>query len=106
MSGLPSFKLINQMWRSARTDHNGLLVPQEAAQGEEKEEVRGTIRGRGRGKRQGQPSAEAAATGWMLQVGRVPGSAKREGAESSQAPELLLLHSHVGREEPPQPAKT
>ena len=106
VSGLPSFKLINQMWRSARTDHNGLLVPQEAAQGEEKEEVRGTIRGRGRGKRQGQPLAEAGATGWMLQVGRVPGSAKREGAESSQAPELLLLHSHVGREEPPQPAKT
>ena len=74
MPGLPSFKLINQMWRSARTDHSGLLVPQEAAQGEEKEEARGTIRGRG--KRQGQPSAEAAATGWMLQVGRVPGSAQ------------------------------
>ena len=53
MSGLPSFKLINQMWRSARTDHSGLLVPQEAAQGEEKEEARRTIRSRGRGKRQG-----------------------------------------------------
>ena len=53
MQGLPSFKLINQMWRSARTDHSGLLVPQEAAQGEEKEEARRTIRSRGRGKRQG-----------------------------------------------------
>ena len=102
--GLPSFKLINQMWRSARTDHSGLLVPQEAAQGVAREEARGTIRGRG--KRQGQPSAEAAATGWMLQVGRVPGSAKRESEESSQAPDLLLLHSHIGRGEPPQSAKT
>ena len=57
MSGLPSFKLINQMWRSARTDHSGLLVPQEAAQGEEKEEARGTrtIRGRGRGNHRQRP---------------------------------------------------
>ena len=60
----------------------------------------------GKGQEAGQPSAEAAATGWMLQVGRVPGSAKREGAESSQAPELLLLHSHIGRGETPQSAKT
>ena len=80
MPGLPSFKLINQMWRSARTDHSGLLVPQEAAQGEEKEEARGTrtIRGRGRGKRQGnhRQRPRLQGTGWMLQVGRVPGSAQ------------------------------
>ena len=98
MPGLPSFKLINQMWRSARTDHSGLMVPQE-----DREEAKGTSRGRG--KRQGQPSAEAAATGWMLQVGRLPGSAQREVEESSQAPELLLLHPHIGREET-QSAKT